>query len=177
MTHSIHTALHRISANRYMTTVSEEWLARYWWALAIPVIACLAVGMFINPAFTFVAFMILCIVIPFVMMMLYFNYALTPEATMAVRPHTVTVDPERGIDVNFAPDPVTGREYRPVHLDWSEVSHAEVRSADVVLRFRRHNYRYMIIPNSALAESGDPALVERLHQLLRDVGKINDLNL
>lgn len=166
----IHTSQHRISANRYMTTVSEEWLGRYWWTLALPVAACLAIGTLINVAFTFVAFMLLCLVLPFIMMMLYFNYALTPEATMAVRPHTISMDPEKGIDVNFRPDPETGKEFKPVHLDWSEVSEVETRSSDVVLKFHRRNYRYVIIPYFALND--DPELVQRLHDLLASTGKL-----
>ncbi len=175
MTATVITAQHRISANRYMTTVSEEWLGRYWWTLALPVVACLAVGAIVNAAFTFVAFMLLCLVIPFVLMMLYYNYALTPEATMAVRPHTVTLDPVSGIDLHFLPDPESGREYKPMHLDWDQVSGVEVRSSDVVLKFHRRNYRYVIIPYFAL--DNDPRLVDRLHEVLRAAGKINDLTL
>lgn len=156
-----------------MSTVSEEWLGRYWWTLALPVAACLAIGTFVNAAFTFVAFMLLCIVLPFVMMMLYFNYALTPEATMAVRHHSVTLDPVAGIDVEFQSDPDTGREFTPVHLCWDDVSEAEIRSSDVVLKFNSRNYRYMIIPYFALND--DPVEVTKLHEVLRYAGKVNTL--
>lgn len=161
-----------------MTTVSEEWLARYWPALAVPVASCIVVGMTIDHAFTFVAFMLLCLVLPFVMMMLYFNYALTPEATMAVRSHALTADAAKGIDVTFEPDRLTGRKYKSVHLDWSDVSEAEIRSTDVVLRFHDRNYRYIIIPYSAFpADGNQDAFVKRLHQLLHDTGKIKSLKL
>lgn len=173
MSHKIRTTRHRISANRYMTTVSEEWLGRYWWTLAIPVVACLAVGALVNTAFTFVAFMLLCLVLPFVLMLLYFNYALTPEATMAVRHHSVTIDPDSGIDIDFQPDELTGREFSPVHLGWDDVSEAEIRSSDVVLKFNRRNYRYMIIPYFALND--DPEEVSRLHDVLRNAGKVRSL--
>ncbi|MDE6314945.1 MAG: hypothetical protein K2L71_00595 [Muribaculaceae bacterium] len=175
---AIHTTLHRIPANRYMTTVSEEWLARYWPALALPVAICVAIGLIVDPAFTFVAFMLLCIILPFVMMMLYFNYALTPEATMAVRPHVLSVDQVSGIDVTFAPDPVTGREYSPVHLDWQEVSKAEIRSNDVVLRLHGRNFRYVIIPYSALTDdAGCSQPTDQLHRMLLETGKIPNMTL
>ncbi len=164
-----------------MTTVSEEWLSRYWPALVLPVAICVAIGLVFDPAFTFVAFMLLCIVLPMVMMMLYFNHALTPEASMAVRPHIMAIGPDSGIDVTFAPDPVTGREYTPVHIDWQEISQAEIRSDDVVLRFHDRNFRYVIIPYSALiGDDDDPDGTQptaRLHQMLNDAGKIRDITI
>lgn len=174
MNPTIQTELHRISVSRYMSTVMEDWLGRYWWILAIPVAGCLAVGAFVNMAFTFVAFMFLCLVVPFIMMLIYYNYALTPEATIAVRPHWVSLNPDSGIDVEFRPDPETGREYKPVHIDWAQISSVESRSSDVVIKFHHGGFRYLIIPFFAL-NNDDPAMVGELHELLRRVGKYNPI--
>lgn len=151
----ITTAPHHISAHRYMVTVAESWLGRHWWTLALPVAACLAIGATVNVAFTFVAFVLLCLVLPFIMMMLYFNYALTPEAAMAVRPHTVRIHPTDGIDVEFMPNPDNGRTYAPVHISWLEVQAAEKRSSDVAITFRNRCYRYLIIPYFSLNDDTD----------------------
>lgn len=174
---AITTDLHRISSHRYMTTVGEEWFARYWWALVLPVGICLAIGAMVDVAFTFVAFIILCLVIPPLMMMLYYNYSLTPEASAAVRLHTLTVSPAGGLAIDFAPDAESGRQYSPIHVDWNEVSHVDVRSHDVVISLVRRPYRYLIIPYSALGPDEGPDAVTRLHEILHKSGKYNPVTL
>ncbi|MDE7387754.1 MAG: hypothetical protein K2M97_00720 [Muribaculaceae bacterium] len=174
---TITTSLHRISSHRYMTTVGEEWFARYWWVLVLPVGICLAIGITVDAAFTFVAFIILCLVIPPAMMMLYYNYALTPEASAAVRPHTLSVSPAEGLDIEFAPDAESGRSFDPIHVDWNEVSHVDVRSHDVVISLARRPYRYLIIPYSALDPDEGSEAVARLHELLHKSGKYNPVTL
>lgn len=147
-----------------MVTVAEAWLGHYWWVLALPVITCFAVGSVINVAFTSVSFVLLCLILPLIMMMLYFNYAITPEAAMAVRPHIIKIDIRRGIDIEFADNPDTGRTYSPVHIDWQEIDTVEYRSSDTAITFRNRNYRFLIIPYYSFdSESDIKALSEILN--------------
>lgn len=98
------------------------------------------------------------------MMMLYFNYAITPEAAMAVRPHIIKIDIRRGIDIEFADNLDTGRTYSPVHIDWQEIDTVEYRSSDAAITFRNRNYRFLIIPYYSFdSESDIKALSEILN--------------
>lgn len=149
------TTSYRTPAHRYMRSVAEEWLGAWWWALALPVAACLSVGAVINVTFTFVAMMLIFLVAPLIMLFLYYNYALTPEAIMAVRPHEVTIDREQGIDVSFEPHPESGRTYPPVHIGWGDVHDVEYNPTEIIVKLHRSGYRLLIIPYEALASEQD----------------------
>ena len=52
------TGIHSTNSYQYMRAVAEVWSGRWWWAIALPVVTCFALGMALNIAFVFMAFII-----------------------------------------------------------------------------------------------------------------------
>ncbi|MDE6491110.1 MAG: hypothetical protein K2L49_08145 [Muribaculaceae bacterium] len=161
----LNTSTYSTSANSYMRTVAEVWLGRWWWCLIIPVASCFALAATVNVAFTFVGFMILFLIVPTVVMFLYFAHALTAEARMAVLRHRVSVSSDE-IVVDFEPDELTGNEYEPVHIGIREIVGVECRSHDLMLHLSGSQYRFLLIPYDAIgSDSAIAAMTARLNDM------------
>lgn len=148
-----------------MRAVAEVWLGRWWWCLIIPVAACFALAATVNVAFTFVGFMILFLIVPTVVMFLYFAHALTDEARMAILPHRISVMSD-GIMVDFDSDELTGREYAPVYIGGHDMVGLECRAHDLMLHLSGGQYRFLLIPYDAIgAESEVAGMTARLRAM------------
>lgn len=103
-------------------------------------------------AFAFVALMMLFIVIPMIMSFLYFYYALTPEAIMAMRNKRILINPDKGITVTYEPadtdDSVPA--FPPSHVNWQEITEIEYRNHDIMLHLTGSHYRFILIPYDAI---------------------------
>ena len=150
---TIETDVHRTDSYQYMRAVAEVWSGRWWWAIVLPVISCFALGMALNPAFVFVAFMIVFLIVPLVMMFLYFYHALTPEARMAILSKRLRISPESGIEVVY--EPIGESESAPAstHVSWDEVTDIEYRNRDVMMHLSGSRYRFMLVPYDAMRDS------------------------
>jgi len=135
-----------------MRAVAEVWSGRWWWTIALPVIACLALGMALNAAFVFVAFMLVFLIVPLVMMFLYFCHALTPEARMAILYKRLRISPESGIDVVYEPAGDSGTAPASTHVSWDEVTDIEYRDRDVMMHLSGNRYRFMLVPYDAMPD-------------------------
>jgi len=144
----IRTQIFRTGPMSYITVAAELWLGRYWWLLAIPVVACMALGMAVNPAFLFVGFMLAMVCAPMILMFLFYAHALTPEARIAVLPHSVGVSPAGGVSVEFAPDGMA-EPPAPVSIPLSEVTGVEYSGSHLMIHLSGRRYRFLIVPYSA----------------------------
>ena len=127
------TGIHSTNSYQYMRAVAEVWSGRWWWAIALPVVTCFALGMALNIAFVFMAFIIAFLIVPVVIMFLYFYHAITPEARMAILNKRLRISPDSGIDVIYEPlgDDAPAPE---MHLSGSR-------------------YRFMLLPYEALGDT------------------------
>lgn len=75
----MYTTCYSISPSIYIRRIISRWLRRY----ALPFIAVLAIfsyfGVTVNPAFFIVALIFIFIIAPTILMIVYYNYALTPR--------------------------------------------------------------------------------------------------
>lgn len=149
---SFETGIHRTDSYHYMRTVAEVWSGRWWWTIALPVLTCFALGMALNIAFIFMAFMVVFLIVPMVMMFLYFYYALTPEARMAILNKRLRISPS-GIDVVYEPIGDNAPAPKAVHVTWDEITAIEYRAHDMMMRLNGSRYRFMLIPYEALSET------------------------
>lgn len=60
-----------------------RWLVKSAWLFAAPIVACFVLAFLVDYAFAFVSLMLLFLVFPTALMMVYFNYAMKPEARAA----------------------------------------------------------------------------------------------
>jgi len=78
-------------------------LSRFWWVAALP-IAVLFVLAWSDNRFFYVAFMALLIVIPGVLAMVYFRWALSPEIAVRMIPQRITRS-DAGFTIEYQPQP------------------------------------------------------------------------
>ncbi len=141
---------YRTGSGHYIRTVAGLWAARWWWTIALPITACFIFAA-TNIAFAFVALMILFIIIPMIISFLYFYYALTPEAIMAMRNKRIHFSTK---DITITYEPANEEDstpaYPPAHIDWNDVISIEYRSRDMILHLKGSRYRFLLIPYEAI---------------------------
>ena len=138
----------------YVRRVAIAWAGRWWWTMAIPVGACLIASAF-RPVWIFVALMILCLLVPAVIAMVYYNYALSPEALQTLARKTVTVGDD-GLTVTLTE---TGKTVRYLRRDIRAV---EDTGKTIVVKLRRPQYHHLAIPVDAIPAEGRDTFVAAL---------------
>lgn len=85
----IKTEVIRGSTSRYIAHIATHWLERRWWALLIPIAVPVALGLTVNHAWLLVAFMLLLLCYPSLLLLLLGRYVLRSQARKAVFSYSV----------------------------------------------------------------------------------------
>lgn len=136
------------SKGTYMSVVAGEFLADHWLALSMPILILTAAGCWISPLFFMVLLIVVCLVVPLLMMALYYSYSLTDEAIAAIRPHKAEITTQGDVILSFKPDSETGREYPELIVKSDQITSSEINGDNLILKLRDKPYRYVILPLS-----------------------------
>lgn len=153
----------------YLSTLMGIWIPRYGWTVALPLIACAAIGLFVDMRFLLVAFMLLFIVVPMVMSFLYTYYMLTPEARRAVTRKEIVIDEDNEMKLIYLPpeqstfkEPKLGEEYEPDDIEvktfvpdpetikWKNIKSVKYTTRFVVYILDTPRLQFILIPYAAL---------------------------
>lgn len=145
------------------------WIPRYGWTVALPLIACAAIGVFIDTRFLLVALMLLFIVVPMVMSFLYTYYMLTPEARRAITRKEIVIDEDNEMKLIYLPpeqptlkEPKLGEEYNadnievksfvpdPETIKWKNIKSVKYTTRFVVYILDTPRLQFILIPYAAL---------------------------
>ncbi len=126
----------------YVRRVAVMLLARWWWAVAIPVAACLILSMH-EAVWLFVAMMLIFLLYPGLTMMIYFNYAFSPEAQRTLYEQTVSVD-NKSIDINYIEKNIS------LSVNADDISGIEFNAKDILVKLKKPRYNHISIPLSAI---------------------------
>ena len=88
--------------NKYVKMVMLSLLVRWFWLLILPVVLCVILAIFVSYKFMLVALMIVFLILPFLLMMVYFYYSSTQEAKIAIFKKRIEIT-NVGIRVCFSP--------------------------------------------------------------------------
>ena len=88
--------------NKYIKMIMLNVLGRWFWLMALPIATCIILAIFVSYKFVLVAVMILFLILPFVLMMVYFYYSSTQEAQISILKKRMEITHE-GIRVYFSP--------------------------------------------------------------------------
>lgn len=88
------------STNRYISHMATRWLERWWWTLSAPIIILVALGITVNQAWLLVAFMLLLLCYPSLLLLLFGRYALRSQARKAVFSYQITAIPQ-GMTITY----------------------------------------------------------------------------
>lgn len=136
----------------YVRHVFVAWLCRWWWVWALPVAACV-IGACYNFVWVFVALMIVCLLYPGVLMMIYFNYALSPEARHTLLPRRVTITDAPAITITYEKSP--DRKNLPPEENYgtADVKDVELGGHNIVFILRHPRYHHISVPITAVPEA------------------------
>ena len=128
----------------YSRRLALIWLGRNWWLIVLPVAACLIVGMH-DWRWLVVAFALLLIVWPGILMIVYFNHALTPEARKAILDKKVVENPDGSLSVTYLPsaDPDTPAPPEPEHIPVSEIRRVEYTGKSTIYYLKSSPYHFI----------------------------------
>lgn len=131
-----------------MTLVAQDWILSHWWVLLLPAILFWWAVVKADARLFMTASVLLCLIAPVLILIIYLGYALTPEAVAATRPHITLRHPDGSIELQFQPDPDTGRLYHPLIISAQNIESCQEQSRRTIIRLKNQHFRYIIIPKS-----------------------------
>jgi hypothetical protein len=141
----------------FVRRVAVMWLSRWWWVVALPIAICGVLA--INEAmWLFVAMMLLFLLYPGLMMMIYINYAFSPEARHTLYEQTVTIS-SAGIEINYI------EKNKVDKFAVSEILDVECGDKHVVVKFKKPRYSHVSIPLTAIDEAQRQPLFKLISEL------------
>lgn len=133
-----------ISSATYSRRLATIWLDRHWWLIVIPVAACLIAGMY-DWRWLVIAFALLLIVWPGILMIVYFRYALTPEARKAILDKTVVKNPDGSLSITYLPptDPDAPAPPAPEHIPATAIRRVEYTGKSTIYYLKSSPYHFI----------------------------------
>lgn len=147
---SIPDSPHSVTTGTYMRTVIEEWLMSRWWIPALPLAAIIVAAIETGDLRLWVLVPVLvCLLVPFMMVIVYYSYSLTPEAIAAIRPHLTRVSADGSITLLPVPaETEDGRRLPELHIPAREIAAVEESADHIIVRIKDKPFRFVIIPTS-----------------------------
>lgn len=151
------TEVFRTEAGTYMRIVLGRWLRQNYWWLVVPTLLCLALAITVSAAFVFVALIVVFLLYPMSMMIVYFNYALSPEACAEVSAHRVEFTTD-GLIIDYMSRPDVENErteyeiVKSVEIPYHQVCSYVNTDTSLILFTDRHGYRLHYIPASSMTQ-------------------------
>ncbi len=146
------TEKYRVSSGQYMGVVISLWLKRWWWAFALPIITQLFLAANYNIIFLYTAFISIFLIASPILTLIYYYYALTPEARIAIQEKHLQLTDE-GIDIIFTPHEDGRPTPKPVFIPWNEITSLKYNKQYFILGLCGGNYRVILLPYSATADT------------------------
>ncbi len=128
----------------------RRWLSLNALWLLLPVIMSAIAGAVWTYAMFYVSAMILFLLLPTVVMFVYFNYALTPEAREVISPRQITIS-AKGLEIIFYDDGQQPAVTAVRHIEADLLTDLEI-SFGFVTFSTRERYRPVQIPLSSLPD-------------------------
>lgn len=142
----VETQYFTITPGRYVRTAIGVWLTRYGWPGALVLAGFTAAG-FIDARFFIVTAAVAFVAYPGIMMIVYFNHALTKEAAYCVVPHRVRID-DSGLRIDYlTQDDRPTPPVRKVGMD--EIGSAINEGSCLKLTLKSGRYDIIEIPSDA----------------------------
>ncbi|MDE6033878.1 MAG: hypothetical protein K2G15_07920 [Muribaculaceae bacterium] len=145
---SISDEVQSVTSGAYMRLVAEEWLLTRGWMLLLPLVG-LSFAAFKTGDFRLwvVIPVLVCLILPLIMVTLYYKYALTPEAMAAVWPHRVRVSADGSLTlIPVIADEDTDAAPRPeLRVAAREIKTIDERPARFIIHLNDKPFRFLII--------------------------------
>lgn len=142
----------RVDASTYSAILRQKYMRRNWWWMALYALACVTMSFF-DVRLMIAGLLLLFVVLPMLLALVYFNYALVQEASWSIMKKTIAVTDEDMTMVFDHP------KMSPVTVKWADYQGYEVTRHCLALDIDRRRYRFLVIPLAAFGS--DEALLRR----------------
>ncbi len=151
MIETISTKPYKINTRIICHIMLKQWLCKWWWTIALPVAALLAVGCF-DLRFMLVAFIVIMVVIPQALFLIYFSKLLTPNMKTALAMTEIEIEPGRMIAVTSLIS-TNGNEIKGEHITrrfaWDKITKC-IFSRDYIAIFIAKQDLPLVIPTGVI---------------------------
>lgn len=130
----------------YVRRVGVQILWHRWWAWLTPVVACFVAAAW-EAVWIFVAFMLLFMLYPGLVLLVYYYYAFSPEALRTLEPKTVELT-DGAITVTYHGE----RHIEPQTITSADIKSVEVGYKAVTIYFKKPRYSHISIPLDAVPD-------------------------
>lgn len=143
----IRSGVYKNNATAYARLVMRRWVGRWWGIFAIPVIILLIAALW-QIEFVVVALALLLLIYPFALMIVYYNYALSPKAIESLSPHRVIYRDDDTIHVISEPDENYHIKYDDRFIDCKKLNDVSLSGDNMILIYSKSPDGFEIIPKS-----------------------------
>lgn len=145
----------------------KRWIGDHIVMLAMPPFILAFFGVLFDLRILVVALMLVFVIIPPIMMIVYFYHAMSPTAAFSILRHFVSVDTS-GLTFTYIPDEnPAGQEIHdetkdtaiparePGHISWDRIARIDETSASMVITLDDSPYSIILIPRDAFDGQSD----------------------
>lgn len=143
-----------VSAGFYMRHLGALFLADNWFYMLAPLALCAVLAVWIDVRFVIVAMMVLFMVIPLLLVMLYFYYGLSPEARWSIMEKEISID-NQCLTLSFVDERMKKHVIRR-----DDVRHIIEKDDAFLFMLRGKRYTCLMLPISAV----NPDVAQALRQ-------------
>lgn len=138
-----------VASSAFVNALSRMYFGRKWpWFLAPVAGLGLAAVALHDTRWLIAGLALTFMVYPMILILLYINHALTPEARWSISKKTVTIGSE-GITLDFCDERMHS------HLiAWTDISQALRNSEYIFFHLRARAYTFLMIPREAIGQQG-----------------------
>lgn len=147
------------SIDRYIAHLAMRWIERRWWVLLIPIAIPIGLGLTINQAWLLVAFMILLLCYPSLLLLLFGQYALRNQARKAVFSYTITATPNGMTISYFRLNDSEATPPPPETIAFDSTIDYSISSKGLTIKWGNTPFDFTFIPHKAFQSRAESALL------------------
>lgn len=154
----IKTEVIRGSTNRYIAHIATRWLERRWWMLLIPIAIPVALGLTVNQAWLLVAFMLLLLCYPSLLLLLLSRYVLRSQARKAVFSYSVAATAREMTITYFQLNDSEAPAPPAEKIVFDQAVKYSITSKGLTIEWGDTPYDFIFIPHEALQSRAESTL-------------------
>ncbi|MBO7608987.1 MAG: hypothetical protein J6S96_02130 [Muribaculaceae bacterium] len=149
MGEALHIKPFAVTSGQYMRPMLRMFFGRNWWWFVVPILIMLGLMSVLHDArWLIVCLMLIFMIFPMILILIYFNYALTLEVRWSIMEKAMMID-DKGLHLTFSDERMHSRD-----IAWSDISSITRDRNAFYFHLNVRRYNYVMLPCSVLADNG-----------------------
>ncbi|MBD5267849.1 MAG: hypothetical protein HDS41_06715 [Bacteroides sp.] len=158
----------KVDASTLAGIIMKLWVKNHIMFLLLPPAILIFFGSLFDLRLVIVALMTIFVIIPPIMMIVYFYHALSPETRYSLLPHTLACD-DTGITISYIDTDSDFPARDAEHISWSEISSIKSDSTRILITLSLSEYSLILIPKTAFDDEKKSIILKKfIAKHLRD---------